>query len=122
IYSTALPPMAAAAATCALELLDTDRTLVANLRTRIAELGAALAATGLAASPTATAIQPLIVGTAERAMNASLALSARGLLVPAIRPPTVPEGTSRLRISLSAEHSRQEVEALARALPGSLAP
>ena len=73
----------------------------------------------LAAS--STAIQPLILGDTERALTASRRLLERGFLVPAIRPPTVPEGTSRLRASLSAAHSREDVEGLASALAQSLA-
>ena len=120
IYSTALPPMAAAAATCALGLIDEDRSLVARLASRIAELALALDHAGVRATPSSTAIQPLIVGTADRALAASAALLERGFLVPAIRPPTVPEGTSRLRISLSAAHAPEEIAALAQALAGCL--
>ena len=122
IYSTALPPMAAAAATCALGLLAEDRSLVARLGARIVELAAALERSGVPAAPSPTAIQPVIVGTAQRALAAAAALADRGFLVPAIRPPTVPDGTSRLRISLSAAHTRDEVEGLAQALAGCLRP
>jgi 8-amino-7-oxononanoate synthase len=63
-----------------------------------------------------TAIQPLIVGDNERALAMSAALDAQGLWVPAIRPPTVPAGTARLRITLSAGHSAEDVERLLAAL------
>jgi 8-amino-7-oxononanoate synthase len=63
-----------------------------------------------------TAIQPIVVGDARRAVALSAALRERGFLVPAIRPPTVPEGTSRLRVSLSSSHTPEQVDALARAL------
>ena len=63
-----------------------------------------------------TAIQPLIVGANDEALAASEALARAGLLVPAIRPPTVPRGTARLRISLSAAHAPADVEQLATAL------
>ncbi|HXN15072.1 MAG TPA: aminotransferase class I/II-fold pyridoxal phosphate-dependent enzyme, partial [Usitatibacter sp.] len=69
----------------------------------------------------ATAIQPIIVGSAQRTLELSARLRERGFLVPAIRPPTVPEGKSRLRVSLSAAHTRDEVEALAAAIAASLA-
>jgi len=122
IYSTALPPMAAAVATRALELMDEDRSLLASLRRRIGELHAALAGIGLRGALTQTAIQPVILGAAARAVEVSARLAECGMLVPAIRPPTVPEGTSRLRISLSAAHRAEEIEALASALRGHLVP
>jgi 8-amino-7-oxononanoate synthase len=121
IYSTALPPMAAAVAIAALDLVDEDPALVARLNERIAQFRAAGGAIGLRLEASTTAIQPLILGEAAWALHASQQLLERGLLVPAIRPPTVPEGTSRLRISLSAGHSREEVEGLAIALAATLA-
>ena len=63
-----------------------------------------------------TPIQPVIIGGNGEAVSASAALRERGILVPAIRPPTVPEGTARLRISLSAAHSEQDVARLAATL------
>jgi 8-amino-7-oxononanoate synthase len=121
VYSTALPPMAAAVATAALDLLDEDPSIVAALRSRIAEFSCACADAGIKVAPSATAIHPVIVGDTQWALNAAAALRERGFLVPAIRPPTVAEGTSRLRISLSAAHTRAEVEALAGALVDCLA-
>lgn len=122
IYSTALPPMAAGAAIAALDLLEQEPGLVATLRSRIGEFRAACASRGVALAPSGTAIQPVIVGEAGRAVAAAARLHDRGFLVPAIRPPTVPEGTSRLRISLSAAHTSEEVAGLAAALAGCLAP
>jgi len=121
IYSTALPPMAAAVASAAMDLVDEEPGRVARLRDRIAEFRAAAARAGLALAPSITAIQPVVAGTAIAALSASARLLERGFLVPAIRPPTVPEGTSRLRVSLCADHAREDVEALAVALAGSLA-
>jgi 8-amino-7-oxononanoate synthase len=63
-----------------------------------------------------TPIQPLIVGESSDALELSEKLAERGLLVPAIRPPTVPNGTARLRVSLSADHSLDDVERLNEAL------
>lgn len=120
IYSTALPPMAAAVAMRALELVDEDPSLLANLRARVDELHAALRRIGFHGELTPTAIQPVILGTAGRAVEASTRLASQGFLVPAIRPPTVPEGTSRLRISLCAAHGADDIEALAAALGGYL--
>ena len=121
IFSTALPPMMAAAASAALEIVEHDRALLARLRARIAEFRAACAEAAVPVTPSETAIQPVIVGDAARAVEVSARLLARGFLVPAIRPPTVPRGTSRLRVSLCAAHERDDVERLARALAESLA-
>ena len=121
IFSTALPPMMAAAASAALERIDRDPRLLARLRARIAEFRGACARLGVAVLPSETAIQPIVVGAADRALEISARLLGRGLLVPAIRPPTVPAGTSRLRVSLSAAHEPDDVERLARALAECLA-
>ena len=121
IYSTALPPMCAAVATAALDLVEDDPALVAALRSRIGEFASACAAAGIAVSPSTTAIHPIVVGRAQRALDAAARLHERGFLVPAIRPPTVPDGTSRLRVSLSAAHTRADIEALVAALADSLA-
>ena len=120
IYSTALPPVAAAAAIAALELLEADATLVTTLRARIRELHGALVAAGVTTPHSETAIRPVIVGDAAAALGASARLREAGFLVPAIRPPTVPAGTSRLRVSLSAAHSSEDVSALAAALASQL--
>jgi 8-amino-7-oxononanoate synthase len=122
IYSTALPPMMAAAVLAALEILEGEDSPVDRLHGRIAEFRAACAAARVAVVESATAIQPVIVGDAARTLEMSARLLDRGLLVPAIRPPTVPEATSRLRISLSAAHERGDVEHLALALAECLAP
>jgi 8-amino-7-oxononanoate synthase len=121
VYSTALPPMAAEVATAALDLLDERPSIVNALRARIEELSAELSDAAIVAAPSATAIHPIIVGEARRALDAAERLRERGFLVPAIRPPTVPEGTSRLRVSLSAAHTREEIAALAAALSVCLA-
>ena len=122
IYSTALPPMAAAVAAAALDLVDGEPGLVASLRSRVSEFTAACAASGVTLAPSITAIQPIVVGGTRDALAAAARLHERGFLVPAIRPPTVPEGTSRLRVSLSAAHTRADVESLAVALAECLAP
>jgi 8-amino-7-oxononanoate synthase len=113
--------MAAAVAKRAVELLVTDGAIVARLHERIGEFRAACERQGVALLPSSTAIQPIVVGSAARALEVSAKLRSAGFLVPAIRPPTVPEGTSRLRISISAAHARADVEALAAALARSLA-
>jgi 8-amino-7-oxononanoate synthase len=113
--------MLACAAAAALALVEDDPGLVARLRERIAQFRTACAALGVPVTPSDTAIQPIVVGSAARALEVSARLLDHGLLVPAIRPPTVPPGTSRLRVSLSAGHAREDVERLATALAESLA-
>jgi 8-amino-7-oxononanoate synthase len=68
-----------------------------------------------------TAIQPLVIGDSAKAMQASQRLAERGLLVGAIRPPTVPAGTARLRVTLTADHSAEQVDRLLEALAQVLA-
>ncbi len=121
VFSTALPAAIAAAASAALEILASDEAPLARLRSRIVQFRGACDALGVPVTPSETAVQPMIVGSAQRALDLSARLLERGLFVPAIRPPTVPEGTSRLRISLSAAHRPEDVERLARALAESLA-
>ena len=121
IYSTALPPMAAAVASAAIGILAEDPAPVERLRARIREFRAACEAERLALGESASAIQPLLIGPDERTLEIAAQLRGQGYLVAAIRPPTVPEGTARLRISLSAAHEREQVEGLAEALGFALA-
>jgi 8-amino-7-oxononanoate synthase len=121
IYSTGLPPMAPAVAIAAMDLVDAEPAIVARLQERIGQFRGAAQDAGLPLGNSPSAIQPLVLGDAGRAMAASARLLERGYCVPAIRPPTVPEGTSRLRVSLSAAHSRADVEGLVAALAAVLA-
>jgi 8-amino-7-oxononanoate synthase len=82
----------------------------------VARLKAGLRACRWKLLPSDTPIQPLVVGTSTDALALSRDLEARGILVPAIRPPTVPQGTARLRISLSADHAPEDVDRLVSAL------
>ncbi len=116
IYTTALPPMAAAVAMRAMDLVDSDRSLVTKLRARIAQFRGECERRGIHAGNSETAIHPIVVGAPETAVEASGLLARRGLLVPAIRPPSVPEGTSRLRVSLTASHTEEDIVQLAAAL------
>jgi 8-amino-7-oxononanoate synthase len=86
------------------------------LSARIAQFRAGARQLGLRLLESATPIQPIILGEAQAAVAASDALRARGILVPAIRPPTVPAGSARLRVTFSAQHSAQQVERLLGAL------
>jgi len=122
VYSTALPPMAAAVAIRAMDLVESDRTLLARLRSRIAQFRGLCASRAIPVGSSETAIRPIVIGDPGRAVAISRALAERGFLVPAIRPPIVPPGTSRLRVSLSAAHRASDVEALAEALVECLRP
>jgi len=119
IYSTAPPPFLAATVQRALELVDEEPWR----RKRVLQL-AAFARNklpGIEPRPAGSQIIPLILGDAQRALTISEALQRAGFDVRAIRPPTVPEGTSRLRISIHADHSETEISALAAALDSALA-
>jgi 8-amino-7-oxononanoate synthase len=116
IYTTAAPAMLAAAVEASLELIREDEWRREHLRNLIAVLRRELRESESALAPSESPIQPLILGGNSEAVRASATLRERGILVPAIRPPTVPEGTARLRISLSAAHSEEEVVRLAAAL------
>ena len=116
IYTTAAPAMLAAAVETSLELIREDEWRRERLRDLILVLREGLRESERALAPSDTPIQPLVLGGNSEAVWASTALRERGILVPAIRPPTVPEGTARLRISLSAAHSEDEVLRLAAAL------
>jgi 8-amino-7-oxononanoate synthase len=116
IYTTAMPPLLAHALRASLAIIaaeswrrDALTRLAALLRERLAGCRWRLAASD-------TAIQPLIVGENAVAVGLAAELFDIGIVVPAIRPPTVPEGTARLRISLSAAHTAEDVERLASAL------
>lgn len=115
-YSTALAPPLAAAADCALELLIDEPEHRARLRDNIEYFLQCAEQHELPLQPSRTAIQPLILDDPESALAASRSLSEQGFTVCAIRPPTVPEGTSRLRITLSARHTRGQIEHFSEAL------
>ena len=114
IFTTAAPPAIACALSKSLQIIRNGDALRTNLMARIAQLREGLA--GKPLLPSATAIQPYIVGDNEAAVALSKALWERGLWVPAIRPPTVPKGTARLRISVSAAHTAGDIDHLLSAL------
>ncbi|MBL8470262.1 MAG: 8-amino-7-oxononanoate synthase [Rhodocyclaceae bacterium] len=116
IFTTAAPPLLAEAVRASIQLMRAGDALRARLAEHIAALRAGLAGTRWQLLPSDTAIQPVIVGTDAAAVELSAALWQRGLWVPAIRPPTVPEGTARLRISLSAAHTAEHLQSLIAAL------
>jgi len=116
VYTTAMPPALAVAAAESLRIVREEPWRRAHLQELIGRWRAGANALGLQLLPSQTAIQPLLLGDAATALRWSEQLLARGLLVPAIRPPTVPRGQSRLRVTLSAAHTVAEVERLLQAL------
>ncbi|MCC2675458.1 MAG: bioF [Ramlibacter sp.] len=120
IFATAAPPLLASALRASLRLIEADQwrrdrlgRLIARLRGGIAR---AVQGTSWTLGDSATAIQALVIGPNEEALAVMEGLRERGLWVPAIRPPTVPAGTARLRIALSAAHSEADVDRLVQAL------
>lgn len=111
VYATGLPPASAAAALAALDIVETQPALTALPLTK-ARLFTARLGLPEATSP----IVPVVLGSADAALSASTALEARGFLVVAIRPPTVPEGTARLRVAFNAAHDDADVIRLADAI------
>ncbi|MGN6275354.1 MAG: 8-amino-7-oxononanoate synthase [Solirubrobacterales bacterium] len=114
IFSTAPPPPAAGAALAALDVLEAEPELVDRLQGNAATLRAALAAEGLDAGGSRTQIVPIAVGEAETAMELCERALARGVFAQGIRPPTVPEDSSRLRLTVMATHRREELARAAR--------
>jgi 8-amino-7-oxononanoate synthase len=118
IYTTAAPPLLAHVLLKSLDLIRAGDARRDRLRRLARILRERLRLERWRLAPSETAIQPLVIGANAEAVAVSDALAAAGLLVPAIRPPTVPPGTARLRISLSAAHAEVDVERLAEALMG----
>ena len=120
MFTTASPAMLAAAVDASLDIMREDDWRRERLRELIAalkrQLNVTVTASGARLAPSDTPIQPLIIGGNAEALAVSAALRERGILVTAIRPPTVAEGTARLRIALSAAHELADVARLAMAL------
>ena len=116
IYTTAMPPSIAASTRAGLRLLQTESWRRQHLTELISYFKHEAALLNLPLMKSDTAIQPLLIGDADAALALSAALELKGFWVPAIRPPTVPAGSARLRITLSAAHSKEQVELLLQAL------
>ena len=116
IYTTAAPPALSVAITTSLRLIAAADERRSHLRALVQRLRSACAGLPWTLAASETAIQPLIVGANDAALRLADGLRERGHWVPAIRPPTVPEGSARLRISLSAAHTFEQVDALVDAL------
>jgi len=116
IYTTALPAAVAVATRTSLRLAQQDSWRRAHLLALVQRFRRGASELGLRLLDSPTQIQALLLGTPERALAASRQLEAQGILVTAIRPPTVPPGTARLRITFSAAHTEQQVDMLLAAL------
>ena len=124
IYTTAMPPALAAATRVAVGVAQAADDRRARLASHVSRFRAGAAQLGLALLPSSTPIQPLILGEASIAIAVAAALEADGILVTAIRPPTVPVGKSRLRLTFSALHEPSDIDRLLdtldRAIPGTV--
>ncbi|MDD4914068.1 MAG: 8-amino-7-oxononanoate synthase [Methylococcales bacterium] len=116
VFTTALPAAVAEASRVSLRLLQTGSWRREKLQSLIAQFRQGAVQQGLQLMDSFTAIQPIVIGDNRLAMQSGQALLDRGFLVSAIRPPTVPAGTARLRITLSAEHQPAQIDALLEAL------
>ena len=112
VYTTATPPALSVALLQSLQLIKNGDERRAHLQKLIAQLRKGLADLPWSLMPSDTAIQPLLIGENHQALRLSEGLRARGIWVAAIRPPTVPQGTARLRITLSAAHTAADVAQL----------
>ncbi len=116
IFTTASSPIVAATLIKSLELIEQGDARRRHLQELIAQLHAGLHNTRWQLMSSPTPIQPILIGENEAALHCAAALAEQGILVPAIRPPTVPKGTARLRITLSAAHSHDQLDQLITAL------
>ena len=108
IYTTASSPALAAGVKVSLDLIFNDKKLRENLKKNIDLFRRSIINTNLL-SKSSTPIQPIIIGSPKKALYISEQLMQKGFYVPAIRPPTVPKGTSRLRVSLSSNHKKKDI-------------
>ena len=120
IYTTAMPAAIAEATRTSLKLLITENWRQESLQKNIHYFKELTKQTGLKISPSNTAIQPVLIGDAELAMTTSQQLLKNGFHVAAIRPPTVPKNTARLRITLRADHTEKDIEQLVENIANSL--
>ncbi len=116
VYDTAFPPVCAAAALEALAIIDSDASPLSRLGQNIARFRRAADIAGVPLMTGESPIQPVPIGSDERAVRVARAVCDAGFYVRAIRPPTVPAGTARIRITLSAAHGATQIEGLASAL------
>ncbi len=119
-YTTAMPSALAAATRASLKIVQRDKERRERLNHLIQQFKKGADERGITLMPSDTAIQPIMLGSTEQAVKISEQLRKKGILVTAIRPPTVPEGTARLRITLSSEHTEEDIAILLDRLRSSL--
>jgi 8-amino-7-oxononanoate synthase len=119
IFSTGLAPTAAAGALAAIAAIETDASLIQRLRCNINALASLLGSMSIQAD-NSTPIFPIVLGSEGRAVSAARRMASDGVFVGAVRPPAVPEGTSRLRITVSARHRQEDIARLASSLTTAL--
>jgi len=112
IYTTAMPAAIATATRCSLQIIQNEPEHLANLNNNILYFRRCCREADISIENSQTAIQPLLIGDEKKALKISQQLFEKGFLVTAIRPPTVPMGTSRLRITLCAKHKKEHIEQL----------
>jgi len=112
IYTTAQPPAVAQATLASLKIVRNESWRREKLTSLIEYFKKGVKALGLNVAPSNTPIQPLIIGDAEKTLNLSKKLEQQGIMIPAIRPPTVPDGQARLRLTLSALHTEEHIDYL----------
>ncbi|MBT8441063.1 MAG: 8-amino-7-oxononanoate synthase [Gammaproteobacteria bacterium] len=116
IYTTALPSAVAVATLASLDIVRSEEWRRAHLNELIERFRSGAHQLGLDLMPSSTPIQPILIGDSGRAMSVSRALEERDILITAIRPPTVPQGTARLRVTLTAAHTADDIDRLLEAL------
>lgn len=112
IFTTAMPPAIAAASRASLKLVQKEGWRREKLQSLILQFKQGANELGLELMPSNTAIQPILIGSTKKALDISNKLRSYGILVTAIRPPTVPEGTARLRVTFSAQHDENDINSL----------
>jgi len=110
VYTTALPPAICAASIKAIDIVDQNPALVARLQDNASYMRGAIKGLGLDTMNSSTQIIPILVGDSRWTMEISEAIFGRGVFIQGIRPPTVPEGTARLRLTVSTGHSREDID------------
>lgn len=116
IYTTSMPPAVAAATRASLKLVQTEQWRREQLHALIERFRRGCEQLGLDLMDSPTPIQPIMIGDADKAMSMSAALREKGMFITPIRPPTVPSGSARLRVTLSASHTEEQVDRLLDAL------
>ena len=112
IYTTALPPAVAHATLKSLAIVKEENWRRERLQNHIKYFRDQAQSIGYQLCDSSTAIQPVIIGDSQQAVSMSIALKEKGILITAIRPPTVPQGSARLRITFSAQHTQEDIERL----------